>query len=105
MVIVETSIFTRRVVRLLDDESYRLLQAELLQDPEKGDLMRGSGGLRKLRWAVPGRGKSGGVRVIYYWAVSKDRFLMLLIYDKTEQDELTADQLRQLRQLVEREFK
>ena len=67
--------------------------------------MRGSGGLRKLRWAVPGRGKRGGVRVIYYWAVSKDRFLMLLIYDKTEQDELTADQLRQLRQLVEREFK
>ena len=105
VVIVETSIFTRRVVRLLDDESYRLLQAELLQDPEKGDLMRGSGGLRKLRWAVPGRGKRGGVRVIYYWAVSKDRFLMLLIYDKTEQDELTADQLRQLRQLVEREFK
>ena len=105
VVIVETSIFTRRVVRLLDDESYRLLQAELLQDPEKGDLMRGSGGLRKLRWAVPGRGKRGGVRVIYYRAVSKDRFLMLLIYDKTEQDELTADQLRQLRQLVEREFK
>jgi mRNA-degrading endonuclease RelE of RelBE toxin-antitoxin system len=105
VVIVETSIFTRRVVRLLDDESYRLLQAELLQDPEKGALMRGSGGLRKLRWAVPGRGKRGGVRVIYYWAVSKDRFLMLLIYDKTEQDELTADQVRQLRQLVEREFK
>jgi mRNA-degrading endonuclease RelE of RelBE toxin-antitoxin system len=105
VVIVETSIFTRRVVRLLDDESYRLLQAELLQDPEKGALMRGSGGLRKLRWAIPGRGKRGGVRLIYYWAVSKDRFLMLLIYDKAEQDDLTADQVRQLRQLVEREFK
>ena len=105
MVFIETSIFTRRVLRLLNDESYRLLQAELLQDPEKGDLMRGSGGLRKLRWAIPGRGKRGGVRVIYYWATSRYRFLMLLIYDKTEQDDLTAEQLRQLRQLVEREFK
>ena len=81
------------------------MQAELLQDPEKGDLMRGSGGLRKVRWAIAGKGKRGGVRVIYYWAVSKYRLLMLLIYDKTEQDELTAEQLRQLRQLVEREFK
>ena len=105
MVIVETSIFTRRVVRLLNEDSYRLLQAELLQDPEKGVLMRGSGGPRKIRWAIPGKGKRGGVRVIYYWAVSNDRLLMLLIYDKTEQDELTAEQLRQLRQLVEREFK
>jgi hypothetical protein len=105
VVIIETPIFTRRVVRLLEEDSYRRLQSELLQDPEKGHLVRGSGGLRKLRWASPGRGKRGGVRVIYYWAASKYRFLMLLIYDKTEQDELTPDQLRQLRQLVEWEFK
>ncbi len=105
MVIVETSIFTRRVIRLLDDESYRLLQTDLLHDPERGVLLRGSGGLRKLRWALPGRGKRSGVRIIYYWADAHGRLLMLLIYGKNEQDDLSAEQVRQLRQLVEREFR
>ena len=65
MVIKETSVFTRQVSKRLDAESYRLLQLRLAADPEAGDLMRGSGGLRKIRWQGSGRGKRGGVRVIY----------------------------------------
>lgn len=105
MVIVETSIFTRRVIRLLDEEGYRVLQTDLLQNPEKGALIRGSGGLRKLRWSLPGRGKRSGVRIIYYWADAPGRLLMLLIYGKNEQGDLSAEQVRPLRPWVEREFR
>ena len=65
MIIKETSVFTRQVSRLLDVESYRLLQLRLAADPEAGDLIRGTSGLRKIRWQGSGRGKRGGVRVIY----------------------------------------
>jgi hypothetical protein len=67
MVIVETPIFTRQVTQLLSVESYRQLQSALLDDPARGKTIPGTGGLRKLRWALGGRGKRGGVRIIYYW--------------------------------------
>jgi mRNA-degrading endonuclease RelE of RelBE toxin-antitoxin system len=104
MVIIETSIFTRQVQALLDDDDYRRLQIVLVIRPDAGDIIPGSGGLRKIRWGAPGRGKRGGVRVIYYWAVSQDRILLLLIYAKTEQDDLTAAQLKVLRRMVEEEY-
>ena len=66
MLIVETSVFTRRVLKLLSDESYRSLQQVLVANPEAGNLIRQSGGLRKIRWSGEGRGKRGGVRIIYY---------------------------------------
>lgn len=66
MKIVETSIFTRKLRTLLSDEEYRLLQNELIKNPEKGKIIKGSGGLRKIRWSISGKGKSGGVRVIYF---------------------------------------
>ena len=68
MQIVETPIFTRRVTELLSDEEYRALQAVLLARPDVGRVIVGTGGARKVRWAVEGRGKSGGMRAIYYWA-------------------------------------
>ncbi len=104
MIILETSIFTRRVVELLADDDYRELQSLLIQYPEMGKIIPGSGGLRKVRWAARGQGKRGGVRVIYYWAVEPDRLLMLLIYPKSEQDDLTPAQLKVLRQIVEDEY-
>ena len=104
MVIIETSIFTRQVQALLDDDDYRRLQTVLVIRPDAGDIIPGSGGLRKIRWGAPGRGKRGGVRVIYYWAVSQDRILLLLIYAKTEQDDLTATQLKVLKKIVEEEY-
>jgi mRNA-degrading endonuclease RelE of RelBE toxin-antitoxin system len=104
VVIKETSVFTRRVRKLLDDESYRLLQLHLLADPANGAVIPGSGGLRKVRWRSRLRGQRGGVRVIYYWHDKRRIILMLLIYGKNEQDDLTLAQRNALRQMVMREL-
>lgn len=101
MVFVETPIFTKRVLNLLDDESYAALQTHLAKHPEAGDVIRGGGGLRKIRWAAKGHGKRGGVRVIYYWWTGKDRISMLFLYPKNEMDDLNAEQLKLLRRALE----
>ncbi len=98
MLIVETPVFTRRVLKLMSDEDYRALQQRLVVNPEVGALIRHSGGLRKVRWASVGRGKRGG------WHRVREMLLMLLIYGKNEQDDLTPEQLRTLKSLVEKEF-
>lgn len=105
MLIIETSVFTRQVLALLPDDDYRKLQAALVNRPGLGAIIRGSGGLRKVRWGLPGRGKSGGVRVIYYWGVSMDILLMLLVYSKSEHDDLSAAQVKALRKVVEEEYR
>jgi hypothetical protein len=105
VVIVETSIFTRQVVDLLPDDEYRKLHAALVGNPELGHLIQGTGGLRKVRWRLPGRGKSGGVRVIYYWAVTDFELFMLLIYAKSEQDDLTPGQRKVLKRIVKEEYR
>ena len=102
MIIVETTVFTKFIGQLMDDDHYRELQELLIENPEIGDLIQGSGGLRKIRWKLTGRGKRGGVRVIYYWAVSVDQIRMLYVYSKSDQENLTKDQLKVLRQIVER---
>jgi hypothetical protein len=105
MVIIETSVFTRRVQSLLADEEYRQLQAMLVERPTAGVVISGSGGLRKLRWSLPGRGKRGGARLIYYWAISRDQILMLFVFAKNERSDLTPGQLAVLRQIVEEEYR
>jgi len=102
---VETQIFTKDIVELLPDEDYRMLQLALALRPEAGAVIRGSGGIRKLRWSVPGRGKRGGVRIMYYWAKAEDVVYMLLAYVKNRQENLTPQQLKVLRALVQKEFK
>ncbi len=104
MVIVETSIFTRQVLELLPDDEYRKLQIVLANRPQAGAIIRGSGGLRKIRWALPGRGKRGGVRVIYYWATAPERILMLLMYPKSQRDDLSPTQIKILKRIVEDEY-
>jgi hypothetical protein len=99
VIFIETSIFTKEIKRLLPDEQYRMLQGALLLRPDAGDLIRGSGGLRKIRWNLPGQGKRGAMRVIYYWD-TPDVIFMLLPYVKTEQEDLTPQQLKLLRSLV-----
>src|SRR3990172_4570791 len=102
---VETPVFTRTVTALLEEEQYRALQLALALRPEQGDLIRGSGGLRKLRWGLAGRGKRGGARVIYYWDAATATFYMLYAYTKQEQGDLTPQQVKVLRRLVREEFK
>ena len=104
MLIIETAIFTKRVNELLDDEQYRLLQWILVKAPDSGKIIPGSGGLRKLRWAGSGRGKRGGIRLIYYWFPKQDRLLMLFLFAKNEQADLTAQQSKTLRLVVQREL-
>ena len=104
MTIIETPIFTRRIQAILSDEEYRLLQIHLVNKPDVGKLIPGSGGLRKLRWSAGGHGKRGGIRVIYYWFMSKDVILLLFTYPKNEQDDLTQEQLKQLRKIIEGEY-
>src|SRR5437660_5790856 len=104
MVIVETSVFTRQLRELLPDEAYWKLQTALVDRPDMGMVIRGTGGLRKTRWALPGKGKRGGVRVIYYWAIAQEQLLLLFLYPKTERADLTPAQLRILRAIVEDEY-
>ena len=105
MEFVETPIFTSQVKQLLSDEEYRGLQLALALRPEQGAVIRGGGGLRKLRWKQRGTGKRGGLRVIYYWITAEETIYMLFIYRKTRQGDLTEKQLRILRRLVREELK
>jgi hypothetical protein len=102
MVIVETQIFTRLITELLDDDEYKELQEALVNRPNLGDLIKGSGGLRKARWKRQATGKSGGIRVIYYWVVDDYHIRMLYVYPKGKQEDLTKQQISQLKAIVER---
>ena len=101
---IETPIFTRVLLELLDDEEFRALQIALLQRPELGPIIPRSGGLRKVRWSLAGRGKRGGLRVIYFWDEASETFYLLYLYPKNEQEDLTVRQLRVLARLVREEF-
>ena len=101
---VETPVFTAALRRHLDDETYRALQLALLLRPAQGPIIQGGAGLRKLRWAASGRGKRGGVRLIYYWEPASQTFYMLYLYAKNEQGDLTAVQLKVLTRLVREEL-
>lgn len=100
MEFIETPTFTRMVTSLLTDDEYGDLQNVLVEDPARGDLIKGGGGIRKLRHAIQGRGKSGGVRVIYYWVKDNHRIYMLVVYQKSKKDDLTDKETAVLREFV-----
>ncbi len=99
MILIETPIFTKEITRLMGEEEYRELQQVLVKRPDAGVLIPGSGGLRKIRWAVTGTGKRGGARIIYYWHVP-DALFLLYPFKKNEAEDLTKDQIKKLGKLV-----
>ena len=103
----EAPAFTRYLSRYLDDAQYRKIQIALTNTPGVGDLIPGTGGFRKLRWSDTrrGKGRRGGLRIIYYWFESHDRIWMMAIYDKNEASDLTPDQREALKTAIEAEKK
>lgn len=101
MIFVESEAFTEDVRTLLDDDEYSAFQQFLADHPDAGDLIRGTGGLRKIRWATRGRGKRAGVRVIYFHRASAEEIRLLLIYRKGVKDDLTPREKAALRSINE----
>lgn len=97
---IESPVFSGQIDDLLSGDQQIELQNALLENPELGDLIRGSGGLRKMRWSVSGSGKRGGIRIIYYLYLH-DTAYMLFAYRKNRQEDLTADQLKLLKRTIE----
>ncbi len=100
MLFIETPTFTRLIASLLEDDEYSKLQEELVKRPDAGDLIKDGGGIRKLRWKRAGTGKSGGIRVIYYWITEDEQILLLVAYLKSTKDNLTDKETAVLRKLV-----
>lgn len=105
MVFVELPIFVRCAAELFTDEDLAEIQLILLENPAAGDLMPGGRGLRKLRVPLPGRGKRGGARLIYYYWVSRSQCYLVYAYAKNAADNLTKDQLARLAALMDAEVR
>lgn len=101
MEFIEFSHFSRNISLLGDDEDYFALQVAMMESPTAGAVIPGGGGLRKLRWAGSGRGKRGGLRVIYYYVTAEGQILLLHLYAKNEMEDLSPALLKQLKQEVE----
>jgi len=98
---IETKLFSRLLASYLTDDEYAQLQGTLTINPERGLLVPGSGGVRKMRWAQPGRGKRGGIRVIYYANVREGVIWMLTIYAKNEEQSIPAHVLRKIKEEID----
>ena len=101
MIFIETPIFTEDLLKLLSDDEYSEFQQYLAEHPTAGEVIQQTGGLRKIRWGARGKGKRGGVRVIYYHVMANAQIRLLLIYKKGIQDDLTEDQKKVLRAINE----
>jgi mRNA-degrading endonuclease RelE of RelBE toxin-antitoxin system len=98
---VETKLFTGLVGGYLSDDQYAALQLSIAANPEAGEIVRGSGGVRKLRWSGSGRGKRGGIRVIYYLRTARGEVWMLTVYAKNEADSIPAHVLKRIKEEID----
>ena len=107
MEFIEAPVFTRYVHEYLDDEGYGALQKQLAANPQAGDVMPGTGGFRKVRWADPrrGKGRRGGLRIIYFYFESDHQVWMMTLYGKDEADDLTPSQKKSLKVALDAELK
>jgi mRNA-degrading endonuclease RelE of RelBE toxin-antitoxin system len=96
MIFIETSTFTKLIDSYLTDDEYLGLQKFLFEHPNAGKIVRGSGGVRKIRWAMAGKGKSGGIRVIYYWKQQDDEIWLLTVYGKSEKETIPGHILKKI---------
>ena len=101
MEFIEAFAFTKHVYKYLSDDEYSGLQIFLLQHPEAGKIVRGSGGVRKVRWAISGKGKSGGVRVIYFFKKQDSEIWLLTMYRKSKVENIPAHVLRRIAKEIE----
>lgn len=102
MEFVYTPLFEALTRKLLDDEAMRHVEQTLLLEPRAGNVVPGTGGVRKLRAALPGRGKSGGARILYLFVQVREKVYFLLAYAKNEQVDLSPDQKRALQTMAKR---
>jgi len=101
MEFIESNIFERQVDGLLSDDEFALFQGFLFSNPKAGAVIQDTGGLRKVRWAIKGRGKSGGVRVIYFYLTATAQIRLIAIYKKGIKDDLNAAEKKVLKKLNE----
>ena len=102
MIFVEAKPFSRRFPDYLTEEELREFQNYLLETPDAGDLVKHTGGIRKVRWKLKGIGKRGGLRIIYFWHVLDSHIYLLLIFQKNEFEDLEKDEYAALKTIVER---
>src|SRR5436309_14123406 len=100
MLFIETPTFTKQITALLPDDIYKELQSALMANPDAGDLIKGGGGIRKLRWGRPGGGKSGGIRTIYFWRKEQDQILMLVAHPKSRRENQKTKEAAEWRALL-----
>lgn len=98
---IETKIFSKRIAGLISDDKLAEFQTDLAHSPEKGPPIQGTGGLRKVRWAIEGKGKSGGIRIMYLYLKMHGIIHLVFVFAKNESDNLTADEKKQLKQIVD----
>ncbi len=101
MLFIETALFTRLLPRYLSDDEYRKFQDFIIEHPGAGDIIKGAGGIRKLRWGAKGKGKRGGVRIIYYWQRLDSHIFLITLYTKNEVNDLTPGEIAALKNMVE----